>query len=144
MGLTLPEDGKVVALDVSEEFTAVGNKVWAEAGISHKIDLRIAPAVESLQRLVDEEQSGTFDFAYIDADKSNYDSYYELCLQLVRVGGIVAVDNVLWHGRLLQLKVALSLPLSLLLSSLAPPFSTCMLLTLPCRFSHAPFFSLLL
>jgi len=102
MGLTLPDDGKIVALDVSEEFTAIGKKVWEEAGVAHKIDLRIAPAVESLQRLLEDGQAGTFDFVYVDADKSNYDNYYELCLQLLRVGGVMAVDNVLWHGKVLN------------------------------------------
>lgn len=91
--LALPADGQVVACDVSEEWTAVGRPYWAEAGVADKIDLRIAPALETLASL-----TGPFDFAFIDADKNNYDAYYERCLQLVRPGGIIAIDNTLWHG----------------------------------------------
>jgi predicted O-methyltransferase YrrM len=91
--LALPADGQVVACDVSEEWTAVGRPYWAEAGVAHKIDLRIAPALETLASL-----AGPFDFAFIDADKNNYDAYYERCLQLVRPGGLIAIDNTLWHG----------------------------------------------
>lgn len=91
--LALPADGQVVACDLSEEWTAVGRPYWAEAGVADKIDLRIAPALETLASL-----TGPFDFAFIDADKNNYDAYYERCLQLVRPGGIIAIDNTLWHG----------------------------------------------
>jgi len=102
MALALPADGKVVGLDVSEEFVATGREAWATAGVTDKIDLRIAPAVESMERLLAEGAADTFDFAFIDADKANYGAYYELALKLVRVGGVIAIDNVLWSGRFLQ------------------------------------------
>lgn len=95
----LPEDGKLVACDVSEEWTNIGRYFWAQAGVENKIDLRLAPATETLNKLLVEDGGGTFDFAFIDADKSNYDEYYELCFQLIRVGGLIAIDNVLWGGR---------------------------------------------
>ena len=95
----LPSDGKIIACDVSEEWTSIGRRYWQEAGVAHKIDLRIAPAAETLQKLIDEGQSGTFDFAFIDADKSNYGAYYELCLKLLRQGGLIGIDNTLWGGR---------------------------------------------
>lgn len=98
VALALPPDGKIVACDVSEEFTSVARRYWQEAGVAEKIDLRIAPALETLDRLL-AEQAQTFDFAFIDADKSNYDGYYERSLQLVRPGGLIAIDNVLWSGR---------------------------------------------
>jgi caffeoyl-CoA O-methyltransferase len=94
----LPADGRVVACDVSEEWTSVGRRYWEAAGVAAKIDLRLGPAAETLQGLLDDGQAGTFDFAFIDADKANYDRYYELALQLVRPGGLIAVDNVLWGG----------------------------------------------
>ncbi len=94
----LPEDGKVIACDVSEEWTAIGREHWEKAGLAHKIDLRLAPALETLSKLIDDGEAGNFDFAFIDADKSNYDGYYERCLQLVRSGGLIAIDNVLWNG----------------------------------------------
>jgi caffeoyl-CoA O-methyltransferase len=96
--LALPDDGVVVACDVSEEFTAIGRAHWARAGVAHKIDLRLAPAVATLDALIDQGQSGSFDFAFIDADKTNYDNYYERCLALLRTGGVIAIDNVLWDG----------------------------------------------
>jgi len=97
VALALPEDGRIVACDVSEEFTAIGKKFWQRAGVSEKIDLRIAPAAQTLEELF---QAGErdFDFAYIDADKANYDLYYELVLKLLRPGGVIAIDNVLWSG----------------------------------------------
>ena len=95
----LPVDGKLVACDVSEEWTDIGRQYWARAGVADKIDLRLAPATETLKSLLTKNGVGTFDFAFIDADKGNYDDYYELCLQLVRVGGLIAIDNVLWGGR---------------------------------------------
>lgn len=103
--LALPEDGKVVALDVSEEYTNVGRPVWEEAGVAHKIDLRIKPAVETLDELLKEGQQGTFDFAFVDADKVNYPHYYERLLKLVRAGGIIAIDNVLWGGKVIKSEV---------------------------------------
>ena len=102
VALALPEDGLLVACDVSEAWTSIGKPFWAAAGVDERIDLRIAPAVETLQALLDQGQRGTFDFAFIDADKENYETYYELCLDLVRDGGLIAVDNVLWGGDVLQ------------------------------------------
>jgi len=99
VALALPEDGRVFACDVSEEWTRVARRYWAEAGVADKITLRLAPAVETLDELLAGGQAGTFDFAFIDADKSNYEAYYERALQLVRPGGLVAIDNVLWSGR---------------------------------------------
>jgi len=99
VALALPENGQVVACDVSEEFTAIARRYWEMAGVANKIDLRIAPAVETLDRLLAEGQAETFDFAFIDADKSNYGTYYEQALQLVRPGGLVLIDNVLWSGQ---------------------------------------------
>lgn len=96
VALALPKDGKIVACDVSEEYTAVGRKYWEEAGVAHKIDLRIAPAVKTLDALLSGPHD--FDFAFIDADKVNYDAYYERALELLRTGGIIAIDNVLWSG----------------------------------------------
>jgi predicted O-methyltransferase YrrM len=98
VALALPPDGRVVACDVSEEWTSIGRRYWAEAGVAHKIDLRLGPAVDSLDSLLDEGHAGSFDFAFIDADKASYDAYYEKCLRLVRKGGLIATDNVLWHG----------------------------------------------
>ncbi|MCX6378672.1 MAG: class I SAM-dependent methyltransferase [Armatimonadetes bacterium] len=98
----LPEDGKVYACDVSDEWTSIGRRYWAEAGVSHKIVLNLAPGVETLDRFIAEGQAGTFDFAFIDADKNNYDLYYERALILLRQGGLIAVDNTLWHGRVID------------------------------------------
>jgi predicted O-methyltransferase YrrM len=99
VALALPPEGKVVACDVSEEFTAIARRYWQQAGVSDKIDLHIAPAMETLDQLLAAGETGTFDFAFIDADKSNYEGYYERSLQLVRPGGLIAIDNVLWSGR---------------------------------------------
>lgn len=96
--LALPPDGRIVACDVNAEFTDIGRRHWEKAGIADKIDLRLAPATETLDQLIAEGRSGTFDFAFIDADKTNYDNYYERCLTLLRVGGLIAIDNVLWDG----------------------------------------------
>ncbi len=95
----LPPDGRLVACDVSAQWTAVGQRHWAAAGVADKIDLRLAPAIETLDALIAAGESGTFDFAFIDADKENYDSYYERCLTLLKHRGVVAIDNVLWGGR---------------------------------------------
>lgn len=100
--LALPEDGKVIACDVNEDFTRFAKSYWKEAGVEQKVDLIIAPATKTLQNLLDDGQEGTFDFAFIDADKTNYDSYYELCLKLLRSGGVIAFDNVLWKGKVLK------------------------------------------
>lgn len=98
----LGEGGSLVALDVSEEWTAIARRYWAEAGVADRIDLRLAPAVESLERLVAEGRAGSFDIAFIDADKENYDTYYERALVLVRQGGLVLIDNVLWGGAVID------------------------------------------
>jgi len=98
VALALPPDGKVVACDVSEEYTSIARRYWQQAGVADKIDLRIAPALDTLDQLLTSGQANSFDFAFIDADKSNYDGYYERSLQLVRPGGLIAIDNVLWNG----------------------------------------------
>lgn len=98
VALALPPDGKLVACDVSEEYTTIARRFWQEAGVADKIDLQIGPAVETLDRLLEQGEAGTFDFAFIDADKSNYDAYYERALHLLRAGGVIAIDNVLWSG----------------------------------------------
>ncbi|MCT7957953.1 class I SAM-dependent methyltransferase [Laspinema palackyanum] len=99
VALALPPQGKIVACDISEDYTAMARPYWQAAGVADKIDLRIAPALETLDRLIESGEAGTFDFAFIDADKQNYDNYYERVLQLVRVGGLIAIDNVLWGGQ---------------------------------------------
>jgi predicted O-methyltransferase YrrM len=99
MALAMPEDGRMVACDVSVEATDVARKYWQQAGVAHKIDLRIAPALDTLQGLLTAGAGGQFDLAFIDADKANYPEYYELCLELVRSGGVILIDNVLWYGR---------------------------------------------
>ena len=95
----LPPDGLLVACDVSEEWTAVGRPFWERAGVAGRIDLRLQPAADTLDELIAQGDAATFDLAFIDADKANYGTYYERCLTLVRTGGVVAVDNVLWGGR---------------------------------------------
>ncbi len=94
----LPPDGKLICCDVSEEWTSIGKPFWAEAGVADKIDLRLAPAVETLDALIEAGESGSFDFIFIDADKAGYDDYYERSLELVRTNGLIAIDNVLWYG----------------------------------------------
>jgi predicted O-methyltransferase YrrM len=98
----LPEDGGLIACDVNEGWTAIARRYWEEAGVSERIELRLAPATETLNALIGEGRSGTFDFAFIDADKANYDAYYEACLDLLRPGGLVVVDNVLWGGAVID------------------------------------------
>ncbi len=95
----LPEAGRLIACDVSEEWTAVGRRYWKEANVAEKIDLRIAPAIETLDSLEKTGYAGGVDFAFIDADKTNYDRYFESCLRLLRVGGLIVIDNALWGGR---------------------------------------------
>ena len=99
VALALPPDGKAIACEKSEEYAAIARRWWQQAGVADKIDLHIAPAQETLARLLATGETDTFDFAFIDADKSNYDNYYEQALQLVRPGGLIAIDNVLWSGR---------------------------------------------
>jgi caffeoyl-CoA O-methyltransferase len=94
----LPAGGRHVACDVSAEWTSIGSRYWQEAGVADKIDLRIAPALTTLDRLLEAGEAETFDFAFIDADKLSYDAYYERALKLVRPGGLIAIDNVLWGG----------------------------------------------
>ncbi len=98
VALALPPKGRLIACDVSEEYTSVGRKFWARAGVADKIDLRLGPALDTVNALLAAGEAGRFDFAFIDADKTNYDAYYEGCLKLLRPGGLVAVDNVLWGG----------------------------------------------
>ncbi len=105
VALALPSDGKVVACDVSEEYTAIARRYWQQAGVADKIDLHIAPALETLDSLLASGAAETFDFAFIDADKDNYDGYYERSLQLVRPGGLIAIDNVLWSGKVADSQV---------------------------------------
>lgn len=97
VALALPKGGRIVCCDVSEEWTAIARRYWKKAGVAGKIDLRIAPALQTLDALLKREQ-GSYDFAFIDADKANYANYYERCLRLVRRGGLIAVDNTLWGG----------------------------------------------
>lgn len=102
VALALPADGRVVACDISEEYTAVGRPFWDEAGVGDRIDLRIGPALDTLDTLIDAGETGAFDFAFIDADKVNYAGYVERCHALVRPGGLIAVDNVLWNGAVID------------------------------------------
>jgi predicted O-methyltransferase YrrM len=99
VALALPPGGKIICCDVSEEWTAVARKYWALASVSKKIQLKLAPALDTLKKL-----KGPFDFAFIDADKTNYQNYYERCLKLVRKGGLIAIDNTLWHGSVIDRK----------------------------------------
>ncbi|XP_034050430.1 catechol O-methyltransferase domain-containing protein 1-like isoform X2 [Thalassophryne amazonica] len=102
IALALPDDGVIVACDISEEFTNIGKPFWKEAGVEQKIDLRIQPALQTLDDLLAAGEAQTFDFVFIDADKTNYENYYEKSLQLLRKGGIIAIDNVLWGGLVLD------------------------------------------
>ena len=99
VALGLPADGRIVACDVSEEYTSIARRFWKEAGVDQKIDLHLRPALETLDLLIANGKSDTFDFAFIDADKGNYDSYYERSLKLLRPGGLIAIDNTIWSGR---------------------------------------------
>jgi predicted O-methyltransferase YrrM len=94
----LPSDGRLVACDVSEEWTRIARRYWQRAGLADRIDLHLAPARDTLAALLKGGASGSFDFAFIDADKTSYDEYYEACLDLVRPGGVIAIDNTLWEG----------------------------------------------
>jgi caffeoyl-CoA O-methyltransferase len=98
VALALPDDGTVLACDISDEYTRVGRPFWQQAGVAHKIDLRLAPALQTLDAQLAEGAADRFDFAFIDADKTGYDAYYERCLRLVRPGGLIAIDNTLWGG----------------------------------------------
>ena len=98
VALALPDEGRVLACDISDEYTRIGRPFWQQAGVDHKIELVLAPAQETLDARLAAGQAGTYDFAFIDADKANYDNYYERCLALVRAGGLIAFDNMLWGG----------------------------------------------
>jgi caffeoyl-CoA O-methyltransferase len=100
--LALPADGSIVACDVSEEWTAVARRYWRRAGVEHKIDLKLAPALETLDGLLAEGGAASFDFVFLDADKENYPAYYERIYTLLRTGGLLAIDNTLWSGRVLD------------------------------------------
>jgi predicted O-methyltransferase YrrM len=102
VALALPEGGQIVCCDVSEEWTSLARKYWDEAGVGNKIDLRIAPAAETLDQLLADGEESAFDFAFIDADKTGYDGYYERLLRLVRPGGLIVLDNMLWGGEVLD------------------------------------------
>src|SRR5579872_6577226 len=102
VALALPADGHILACDVSEEFTAVARRYWKEAGVERKIELRLAPALETLDTCLKAGEAGSYDFAFIDADKTNYSGYYERILKLLRPGGLVTVDNVLWDGAVID------------------------------------------
>jgi predicted O-methyltransferase YrrM len=98
VALALPDDGRLLACDVSEEYTRIGRPFWERAGVAHKIELVLAPARETLDARLAAGAAGSYDFAFIDADKTGYDGYYERCLELLRPGGLIAIDNVLWSG----------------------------------------------
>jgi len=98
VALALPADGRLIACDVSDEWTSIGRRYWQEAGVADRIDLRLGPGSATLHKLIAEGRSGQFDFAFIDADKTGYDGYYEDCLVLLRPGGVIALDNMLWGG----------------------------------------------
>jgi predicted O-methyltransferase YrrM len=102
IALALPPGGKIVACDVNEEYAAIARNTWREAGVEDKIDFRLAPALETLDTLIAAGRSGSFDVAFIDADKQNYSKYYERALQLVRHGGLIAADNTLWDGTVID------------------------------------------
>ncbi len=102
VALALPGDGHITACDVSEEWTAIGVPFWREAGVSDKIELRLAPALETLDALLADGAADSYDTAFIDADKTNYDGYYERALKLVRPGGLIMIDNVLWGGSVID------------------------------------------
>lgn len=100
VALALAEGGKLIACDVNEEYTARARQTWREAGVEDRIELRLAPALETLDGLLADGQAGQFDVAFIDADKGNYGNYYDRAMELVRKGGLIAIDNVLWHGEI--------------------------------------------
>lgn len=99
LALALPAEGRITACDISEEFTNVARRYWAQAKVTDKIDLRLGPALETLDNLIAEGKAGNYDMAFIDADKANYEGYYEQSLVLLRAGGLLVIDNVLWNGQ---------------------------------------------
>jgi caffeoyl-CoA O-methyltransferase len=98
MTLAMPADGRLLACDVNEAWTAIARRYWAEAGVAGRIDLRLAPALATVDQLIAAGEAGRFDLAFIDADKEHYLAYYERCLRLVRPGGLIGIDNTLWNG----------------------------------------------
>lgn len=98
MALALPDQGELVCCDISREYTDIGKPFWQEAGVDDRIELRIAPAIETLDSLLSEGRAGHFDLAFVDADKTNYENYFERCLTLLRTGGLMMIDNTLWGG----------------------------------------------
>jgi len=105
VALALPDDGRIIACDISDEWTSIARRYWREARVERKIDLRVGPALKTLDDLIAQGQGGRFDFAFIDADKGNYANYYERALVLLRPGGLIAIDNVLWDGKVINPKV---------------------------------------
>ncbi len=99
VAMALLPRGKLIACDISEEWTAVAQRYWREAGVGPRVELHLAPAIETMDRLLMHHEAGKFDFIFIDADKKNYDGYYERALALLRTGGLMAIDNVFWGGR---------------------------------------------
>ncbi len=102
VAMSLPEDGQLIACDINKEWTDIAQRYWLEAGVEKKIQLQLDSAVTTLQALIDSGQQNQFDYAFIDADKTNYKNYYELCLTLVRPGGLILIDNVLWGGAVID------------------------------------------
>ena len=98
VALAMPEDGRIIACDVNKKWTDIARRYWKDAGVDHKIELKVAPALETLDTLIGEQLQDTFDFAFIDADKTRYKDYYDRILTLVRAGGLIAIDNTLWTG----------------------------------------------
>ncbi len=99
VALALPDDGTLLACDISDEYTRVGRPFWERAGVAGKIDLQLGPAIATLDARLAAGEAGQYDFAFIDADKQGYDAYYERCLRLLRAGGLIAIDNTLWSGK---------------------------------------------
>jgi predicted O-methyltransferase YrrM len=102
VALVLPDQGKLIACDINVATSLIAQRYWKQAGVADKIELRLAPALETLQSLLQENHAGSFDFVFIDADKRNYDAYYEYALQLTRPGGLIVIDNTLWYGRVVD------------------------------------------
>ncbi len=98
----LPENGKIIACDINEQWTSIARRYWKEAGLDHKIDLHLAPATNTLDAMLANGEAGTYDFAFIDADKPNYGNYYDRIFELLQPSGLIAVDNVLWYGRVID------------------------------------------
>ncbi|MEX2525179.1 MAG: class I SAM-dependent methyltransferase [Gammaproteobacteria bacterium] len=105
MADAMPEDGRLVACDVNEDYTNVARRYWREAGVEHKIELRLAPAIDTLDALLEEEGECRYDLVFLDAIKTEYRDYYERCIPLLRPGGLVAIDNVLWSGKVADERV---------------------------------------